>query len=211
MVGGGLAAVGEVAGAVSAKWAKGTGGPAGDECYNLMAFSSKDYGADAQNDLSPTLRAGSHDESHANAGVPPAIAFAQNTRDEVRLVGGDGAIVGALSAEAGTKQQSYVSFQTRIARNGRGQPEEIVPALNGADAGTTSDMRPVVAGPGGVVRRLTPRECERLQGFPDDYTLIQFRGKPAADGPRYRSLGNSMAVPVIRHILQRIEMLDSLA
>jgi len=53
------------------------------------------------------------------------------------------------------------------------------------------------------VRRLTPRECERLQGFPDDYTLIPYRGKAAADcadGPRYKALGNSMAVPVMRWI-----------
>lgn len=55
------------------------------------------------------------------------------------------------------------------------------------------------------VRRLTPRECERLQGFPDDYTAIPYRGKPAADGPRYRALGNSMAVPVMRWIGQGIE------
>ena len=55
-----------------------------------------------------------------------------------------------------------------------------------------------------VVRRLTPRECERLQGFPDDYTEIMFRGKPAADGPRYKALGNSMAVPVMRWIGARI-------
>jgi DNA (cytosine-5)-methyltransferase 1 len=57
-----------------------------------------------------------------------------------------------------------------------------------------------------AVRRLTPRECERLQGFPDDYTAIQFRGKPAADGPRYKALGNSMAVPVMRWIGERIEV-----
>ena len=56
-----------------------------------------------------------------------------------------------------------------------------------------------------AVRRLTPRECERLQGFPDDYTLITYRGKPAADGPRYKALGNSMAVPVIRWIGRRIQ------
>lgn len=55
------------------------------------------------------------------------------------------------------------------------------------------------------VRRLTPRECERLQGFPDDYTLIPYRGKPAVDGPRYKALGNSMAVPVMRWIGQRIQ------
>lgn len=63
---------------------------------------------------------------------------------------------------------------------------------------------------GATVRRLTPRECERLQGFPDDYTLIEYKGRPAADGPRYRALGNSMAVPVIEWIGRRIEMVDSL-
>ena len=60
-----------------------------------------------------------------------------------------------------------------------------------------------------AVRRLTPRECERLQGFPDDYTLVTYRGKPAADGPRYRALGNSMAVPVMRWIGERIRMVDT--
>ena len=60
------------------------------------------------------------------------------------------------------------------------------------------------------VRRLTPRECERLQGFPDDYTLISMRGKPAADGPRYKALGNSMAVNVMRWIGRRIEMVEQL-
>lgn len=53
---------------------------------------------------------------------------------------------------------------------------------------------------GMVVRRLTPVECERLMGFPDNFTLIPVRGKQAADGPRYKALGNSMAVPVILHI-----------
>jgi DNA (cytosine-5)-methyltransferase 1 len=61
-----------------------------------------------------------------------------------------------------------------------------------------------------AVRRLTPRECERLQGFPNDYTLVAYRGKLAADGPRYKALGNSMAVPVIRWILERIEAVDLL-
>ena len=55
-----------------------------------------------------------------------------------------------------------------------------------------------------AVRRLTPRECERLQGFPDDHTAIVYRGKPASDGPRYRAIGNSMAVNVMRWIGQRI-------
>jgi len=58
------------------------------------------------------------------------------------------------------------------------------------------------------VRRLTPREAERLQGFPDDYTLVSHRGKPASDGPRYRALGNSMAVPVMAWIGKRIQLVE---
>ena len=54
------------------------------------------------------------------------------------------------------------------------------------------------------VRRLTPVECERLQGFPDNYTDIKAKGKPTPDGPRYKALGNSWAVPVVRWIGERI-------
>ena len=60
------------------------------------------------------------------------------------------------------------------------------------------------------VRRLTPRECERLQGFPDDYTLVPWRGKMAPDGPRYKAMGNSMAVPVMRWIGERIQLFENL-
>jgi DNA (cytosine-5)-methyltransferase 1 len=55
------------------------------------------------------------------------------------------------------------------------------------------------------VRRLTPVECERLQGFSDNYTDIKPNGKPTPDGPRYKALGNSMAVPVMRWIGERIQ------
>jgi DNA (cytosine-5)-methyltransferase 1 len=64
---------------------------------------------------------------------------------------------------------------------------------------------------GSAVRRLTPRECERLQGFPDDYTAIPYRGKLAADGPRYRALGNSMAVPVMAWIGKQIQSVEALS
>ena len=61
------------------------------------------------------------------------------------------------------------------------------------------------------VRRLTPVECERLQGFPDGYTNIPWRGKPESpDGPRYKALGNSMAVPVMRYIGERINKVEAL-
>jgi DNA (cytosine-5)-methyltransferase 1 len=62
------------------------------------------------------------------------------------------------------------------------------------------------------VRRLTPIECERLQGFPDNHTMIPWRKKPAEDcpdGPRYKAMGNSMAVPVMNWIGKRIQMVQS--
>lgn len=103
-----------------------------------VAFSAKDYGADASEELSPTLRAGGFTGSHANGGVMPGVAIAS------------------------------------------------------------------------AVRRLTPTECERLQGFPDGWTDVPQRGKPAADGPRYKALGNSMAVPCMAWIGQRIAMVDAM-
>jgi DNA (cytosine-5)-methyltransferase 1 len=63
-----------------------------------------------------------------------------------------------------------------------------------------------------AVRRLTPIECERLQGFPDNHTMIPWRKKPAEDcpdGPRYKAMGNSMAVPVMNWIGKRIQMVQS--
>jgi DNA (cytosine-5)-methyltransferase 1 len=126
----------------------------------LVAFSSKDHGADA-GAIAPTLRAMGHVGSHANAGGQLAVAF------------------------------QSVDF-------GADASVELSPTIRRHD--------PMAAMIGSAVRRLTPRECERLQGFPDDYTLIQYRGKPAADGPRYKALGNSMAVPVMRWILSRIAL-----
>lgn len=65
---------------------------------------------------------------------------------------------------------------------------------------------------GVIVRRLTPKECERLQGFPDDWTRVPYKGRPAEecpDGPRYKACGNSMAVPVMRWIGERIARVDA--
>lgn len=58
-------------------------------------------------------------------------------------------------------------------------------------------------------RYSTPREWERLQGFPDDYTLIPYRGRWAADASRYHALGNSMAVPVLVWVGQRLQWVDA--
>lgn len=58
------------------------------------------------------------------------------------------------------------------------------------------------------VRRLTPIECERLQGIPDNHTQVPYRGKPMADGPRYKMIGNGFAIPVVRWIGERIQMVE---
>jgi DNA (cytosine-5)-methyltransferase 1 len=83
-------------------------------------------------------------------------------------------------------------------------PTDVAGSVRTKPPGSIENSSTTIAQQGMAVRRLTPRECERLQGFPDDYTLVEYRGKLAADGPRYRALGNSMAVPVIRWIGQRI-------
>jgi DNA (cytosine-5)-methyltransferase 1 len=78
------------------------------------------------------------------------------------------------------------------------------PLRVGTGNGHEDEIPQVLAAPTMAVRRLTPRECERLQGFPDEWTAITYRGKPASDGPRYKALGNSMACNVMRWIGQRI-------
>jgi DNA (cytosine-5)-methyltransferase 1 len=82
------------------------------------------------------------------------------------------------------------------------------PLLKGSPSGGGHPL-PVVA-TAMQVRRLTPTECERLQGFPDGYTNIPWRKKPEApDGPRYKALGNSMAVPCMKWIGERINKVDN--
>lgn len=132
-------------------------------------------------------------------GHSQAIAFTQNSRSEVREIGGDGSIVGALAADAGAQQQNYVAFSPCGSTADAG---DIAPTMRHREGGAAGHGQGVAVGT--AVRRLTPRECERLQGFPDDFTLVEYRGKPAADGPRYKAIGNSMAVPVMRYLLQRI-------
>ncbi len=186
-----------------------------------------------------TLQAGHHHAVH--------VAFAQNTRDEVRLQGGDGAICGALNAQEGMKQRTYVASFAPMAFTERGRKEgrtleaqpDLAYALTNPGSGGRTHSRQIMDSTC-AVRRLTPRECERLQGFPDDYTLIPYKRPfaelPAAilersyrrylrrmrkqrrfalpldelikcaDGPRYKALGNSMAVPCMRWIGERILM-----
>ncbi|EAM4476755.1 Dam family site-specific DNA-(adenine-N6)-methyltransferase, partial [Salmonella enterica subsp. enterica serovar Give] len=121
--------------------------------------------------------------------------FAQETTIKAMPIAASGqppAIAFAFKAGQGAKA------------GGIGYAEEQSPTLTSASSGT--NLAPAVMH-GVAVRRLTPIECERLQGFPDNHTLIGWRGKDAPecpDGPRYKAIGNSMAVPVMRWIGERI-------
>lgn len=177
-------------------------------------------------------------DTQATQGV--AFSFAQNTRNEVRIFGGDGQVVGALAAQPGMKQTSYVAMPVfpLDLRNALRDPEKNDKQnRQGSGCGLDGDPAPTLTkahvhgfASEMAVRRLTPVECERLQGFPDDYTLVEWyeccgerfpermgnrgcancegaktaRLKTAADGPRYKALGNSMAVPVMAWIGKRI-------
>lgn len=79
------------------------------------------------------------------------------------------------------------------------------PTLSGSGVAGNAGHHAAVSAPPMAVRRLLPVECERLQGFPDDWTNIPWRGKPAPDGPRYKAMGNSMAVPVMSWIGRRLD------
>jgi DNA (cytosine-5)-methyltransferase 1 len=216
----------------------------GAKQQSYIAFSAKDSGADA-GDIAPTLRGIGSERSHANGGGQVAIAFTQNQEGDVlsgdvmqplgtnsnatgrnaptisfTLHGCDGTTSAASSTEvAGSlrtrapgsienSSTTAVLQEQPVARSGElTASTDVAGALQRGGEGGRVDgvMTPQMA-----VRRLTPRECERLQGFTDDYALVEYRGKPAADGPRYKALGNSMARPVIRWIGERIAAVDAI-
>jgi DNA (cytosine-5)-methyltransferase 1 len=177
------------------------------------AFSAKDYGADAC-DTAPTLRAMNNAASHANGGGQIAIAIQQRAVSENPAAGPDGAGFrqdgAAYTLEARTVPQA-VAFDLR-GRDGGAMPEgpHDTASMRAASGGSS---RSYVAQEAEeliwAVRRLTPRECERLQGFPDDYTDVPWRRRNwTPDGPRYKALGNSMAVNVMGWLGERVETVD---
>jgi len=141
---------------------------------------------------------------HGVALSPDVIPFAQNTRDEVRIIDEENGaqIVGALAAEPGMKQQTYLMRQREgKPRGGKGpllsEDKSLTLAANVNDQvlfDGTHNMQ---------VRRLTPVECERLQGFPDDWTSSQ------SDTQRYRQCGNAVAVPVVEWIMKRLVAVEN--
>lgn len=105
-----------------------------------------------------------------------------------------------------TQAVAQVFKPSHFTRGKDGAPDEVSPPLS-ADA-DKGDQDPVLM-TGTAVRRLTPVECERLQAFPDQHTNVIYRGAPAADGPRYKALGNAMNVLEVGWVLRRIEMFEA--
>ena len=155
----------------------------------------------------PTLRSMGHNASHQNAGGHAAVAYGLTT-EQTPKYSENCALTLTKQSPTGGGQPQGVAFDLR-GRDGGAMPEgpHDTAALRAASGGSS---RSYVAQPW-AVRRLTPRECERLQGFPDDFLLIPFRHGLAADGPRYKALGNSMAVNVMEWIGWRIDAVDALS
>jgi DNA (cytosine-5)-methyltransferase 1 len=150
------------------------------------------------------------DPSHplASGAHPPAVAIQAGALRENVDSGPDGAGVRADGASYTIEARAEVQA---VAYDMRGRE-------GGADLEGPHDTANIRAASGGssrsyvadwAVRRLTPTECERLQGFPDGYTAVPYRKKPATDGPRYKALGNSMAVNVMRVIGSRIALVEA--
>lgn len=110
---------------------------------------------------------------------------------------------------AATQGVAYSIREDAIAGNFSATPLAVTPALQALRPSVQSHHAQTFIAQKMAVRRLTPVECERLQGFPDDYTNIPWRGKPESpDSLRYKAMGNSMAVPCMKWIGERIEMVE---
>lgn len=157
-------------------------------------------GRGAPDTIAPPLKA--QNDGTGRGDGAPVVAFQRNVRDEVRLFNGDKQLAGALAAQAGMKQQNYIAYTVNFADSGGSRPDR----PNGGLYVREADHTEALTGNGSIthilpstgVRRLTPTECERLQGFPDGWTDGQ------NDGARYRQLGNAVAVPVVEWIGRRM-------
>jgi len=151
---------------------------------------------------SPTLEAGTGNKA------PAVLAFANRTRDGVKVpeVMKDGVTPALTNPGNGGRADAVnvladAPVQVQWASGGGKVENPTMQALRTSAEHSYQFVRQAMQ-----VRRLTPTECCRLQGFPDDHCDITFRKKPAADGPKYRALGNSMAVPCMAWLGYRIQL-----
>ena len=136
------------------------------------------------------------------ASRPEAIAFDMRGREGGAQMEGPHDTANIWAASGGSSK-SYVAMPEVASTIGANEGRKYT------DEGSMMQLHNVVPA-NWAVRRLTPMECERLQGFPDNFTLVPYRGKQAPDGPRYKALGNSMACNVMRWIGRRIEALEAI-
>ena len=181
------------------------GNQGGDYITHPVAFDCKgtevQYSTDGS---SPTLRSMGHSNSHQNAGGHAAVAIQERAVSEDPNAGpqGKGWQEGVgYTLEARHHVQAVVFDPNQVTS----KANRSIPSAEVCHTLPSSSVPPGLAAPW-AVRRLMPVECARLQGFPDDHTAIAYRGKPAADGPQYKAYGNSMAVPVVRWIMDRMRI-----
>jgi DNA (cytosine-5)-methyltransferase 1 len=181
----------------------------------------RDPGMGMYQGIAPTLDCGqAHGVAHVVA--PPLSADADRGDQDTLVFTGDGIVADPISAnEHKTYTHEGTTFRLHncvsqppvsMRESGPGYwlEDEVSGTLdaNMGMSGHANRVATLAQPPTMAVRRLTPRECERLQGFPDDWTLIPYRKGESSDSNRYRSLGNSMAVPVMRWIGARIARVD---
>lgn len=173
-----------------------------------VAFDSKASQPQALEDgVTPTLRAMNHAGIHANAGGQMAVAFDMRGREGGAMPEGPHDTANIRAASGGSSRSYVAQGQPVVAFNARQDPDvsgDVAHPIGTKDTGHGILHR-------WAVRRLTPLECERLQGFPDGYTDVPYRGRSQTpDGPRYKALGNSFAVNVVDWIGQRIELVEKM-
>lgn len=182
----------------------GNGNTSGGVPFLPTAFKASHFtrGKDgAPSDLAPPLSADA-DRGDQDTLV---LSIAQNQRGEVRTSD----VIPTLSGGGGKPGEGYPAIATfepgSIARNAGPSGESSHVSTLRAHMG---DNLPAIRH-GMQVRRLTPSECEALQGLPRGWTLVPYKGKPASDSPRYRAIGNGWAVPVVKWIFERLDAVEA--
>jgi len=242
----------DISNTVTSKWAKGSGGRAGDECGLFVAQPIKvalsvyeNHPADSRvqemgevcstvtsrwgtggGNIPFTTAYSIREDAQANTfsatelevatalkALQPSVQSHHAQTFITQSMGTDlynGAITGEVAATmtksmsgtgTGPTAMQPIGFEANMSLQQPSTKNVFQTLTRRTHASVNIDM---------AVRRLLPRECERLQGFPDDYTDIKPNGKQTSDGPRYKALGNSMAVPVMAWIGKRIQEVDNL-
>ena len=204
---------GECADTVTSKWAKGSGGPSGNECGLFVAHKVYEtHPADSRvKEMGDVCQTVTSRWGTGGGNVPLVQTIGCDVYNHA--VTGETAATLTMNSggtnTAGPKViQAYSIREDAKANNFSATPLTVTPALQAMQPSVQSHHAQTFIAGNMAVRRLTPRECERLQGFKDDYTVIPWKKGESPDGHRYKALGNSMAVPVMKWIGERINEIN---